>query len=66
MAPGPDSGRWSSQVLAWALRLLAIAIVLRVAVYLFVSIAPVLIGIGVGMAVIYVLYAVNKVRRSRW
>jgi hypothetical protein len=66
MASAPDPRRWSRSLLGWALTLLAAAVALRLAICLLVAIAPLLIGACVLGALIYVVYVINKVRRSRW
>jgi threonine/homoserine/homoserine lactone efflux protein len=66
VAAGTDPGRWSRSVLAWALRVLVAAVALRLALNLLVSMAPVLIGGAIIAGVIYLLYMVYKIRRSRW
>ncbi len=65
MASAPDPVM-SSSVLTWALRLLAAAVALRLAVALLASIAPLLVGITSSAALLYVIYLVHKIRRSRW
>ncbi len=53
-------------MLTWALRLLVAAVALRLALALLASVAPILIGIISFAALLYVIYVVNKIRRSRW
>jgi hypothetical protein len=53
-------------LLAAALTVLAAAVALSMAVHLVVAIAPVLIGLGITAAVVYLVHRMNELRRSRW
>jgi hypothetical protein len=66
MASPPDPVNWSSYVLTWALRLLAAVVALRLAFWLLVGMAPVLIGVGCAVALLYAIYVIHKILRSRW
>jgi len=53
-------------LLAWASAVLVAVITLRLAIDLLISIAPELIGVSIAAAVAYGMYAIYKLRRSRW
>lgn len=66
MASSPDPVNWSSSVLTWALRLLAAAVALRLALALLVEMVPALIGMACAGALLYLLWLIIRIRRSRW
>jgi hypothetical protein len=66
MTSSPNPRRWSSSLLAWASAVLVAVITLRLAIDLLISIAPELIGVSIAAAVAYGMYAIYKLRRSRW
>jgi hypothetical protein len=66
MTSSSDPRRWGSTLLAAALTVLAAAVALSMAVHLVVAIAPVLIGLGITAAVVYLVHRMNELRRSRW
>lgn len=53
-------------MLTWALRLLAAAVALRLALALLVEMVPALIGMACAGALLYLLWLIIRIRRSRW
>jgi hypothetical protein len=65
MASSSPSG-WRSAATNFAATALFVAIALYIAVRLLIAIAPVLIGIGVLVLILYGGWLAHRYRRSRW
>jgi hypothetical protein len=66
MPSNRDPVNWSGSVLTWALRLLAAAVALRLALWLLASMIPALIGMACAAGLSYLLWLIIRIRRSRW
>jgi len=62
----PTPSNWQSSAKGVAATALVVAIALYIAVHLIEAVAPVLIGIGVVLAIAYAAVIVGRRRRSHW